>query len=65
MGEWSEYFEDLPEENSANYVGEKFDPAGAKALREEQQKKAQTLKNEQQQLNAEIAEIVRKHKRAD
>ena len=65
MGEWSEYFEDLSEENSANYVGEKFDPAGAKGLLGEEQKAAKTLKNEQQQLDAEIAEIVREHTSAD
>ena len=30
MGEWSEYFEDFPEENPANYdFNGKFDPAGA------------------------------------
>lgn len=26
MGEWSEYFDDFPKENPANYVGKKFDP---------------------------------------
>lgn len=26
MGEWSEYFEDFPEENPANWVNGKFDP---------------------------------------
>ena len=31
MGEWSYYFEDFPEENPANYVGDRFDPAKAKA----------------------------------
>lgn len=25
MGEWSEYFEDFSEENTANYVGGRFD----------------------------------------
>lgn len=34
MGEWSEYFEDFPEENPGNYVGGKFDPEGAKRARE-------------------------------
>ena len=33
MGEWSDYFEDFPEENPANYVGGKFDPEGAKRAR--------------------------------
>lgn len=29
MGEWSEYFEDFPEENPANYIDGHFDPASA------------------------------------
>lgn len=28
MGEWSEYFEDFPEENPANYYNGCFDPDG-------------------------------------
>jgi len=62
MGEWSDYFEDFPEENQANYVSERFDPAGATAQREGQQKAAVKLRKEQQQLDAEIAAIVQKHK---
>jgi hypothetical protein len=54
MGEWSEYFEDFPEENPANYVGGKFDPRGAEALR------AAKLKTvaEQEALDDEIARII-------
>lgn len=33
MGEWSEYFEDFPEENSANWVNGKFDPQQAQHVR--------------------------------
>jgi hypothetical protein len=29
MGEWSDYFEDFPEENPANWVNGRFDPAAA------------------------------------
>ena len=58
MGEWSEYFEDFPEENPANWVNGKFDPRGAEALRASQQKVAQ----DQAQLDAEIARSVEKHK---
>lgn len=65
MGEWSDYFEDFPEENQANYVGERFDPAGAKAQRTAQQKATLKLSKEQQQLDAEIAVIVHKHKKAE
>jgi len=58
MGEWSDYFEDFPEENPANYVGGRFDPKGAEVLR------AATAKRsvEQAALDAEIARIVQKHK---
>ena len=65
MGEWSDYFEDFPEENQANYVGGRFDPAGATAQREAQQKAALKLRKEQQQLDAEIAAIVKRHKPAE
>ena len=54
MGEWSDYFEDFPEENPANYVGERFDPQGAQALRAQEAKQASA----QSALNAEIAEIL-------
>lgn len=63
MGEWSEYFEDFPEEDPANYMGEKFDPIAANAQRERQQNAANKLKVEQRRLDAEIAAIVEKHKR--
>jgi len=36
MGEWSDYFEDFPEENSANYVNGVFDPL--KVQKEEMQR---------------------------
>ncbi len=59
MGEWSEYFEDFPEENPANYVGNRFDPRGAEALRVADAKVA----DEQAKLNAEIASIIKKHRK--
>jgi len=57
MGEWSEYFEDFPEENPANYVGNRFDPKAAEALRAQEAKVAQ----EQATLDAEISKIIQKH----
>ena len=60
MGEWSEYFEDFPEENPANRVNGQFDPKGAEALRASQKKVAQ----DQARLDAEIAGINEKHKPA-
>jgi hypothetical protein len=59
MGEWSEYFEDFPDENPANYVQGKFDPHGANLQRQAQEK----LRSDQSRLNAEIAAIVEQHKR--
>jgi hypothetical protein len=60
MGEWSEYFEDFPEENPGNYVNGRFDPQGAELLR-----KQQSVVNEKQAaLNKEIADIVRKHRQS-
>lgn len=60
MGEWSEYFEDFPEENPANYVSGRFDPEGAKELQRQNTKVAEDQAN----LNREIAEIVRKARMA-
>jgi len=62
MGEWSEYFEDFPEENQANYLNGQFNPEGAKAHREAEQKFQQKLQSDQQKLDAEIAAIIKKHK---
>lgn len=62
MGERSEYFEDFPEENPANHVGEKFDPRRAIAQREAQQNVTRKISDGQQKLDAEIGEIVRKHR---
>ncbi len=57
MGEWSEFFEDFPEENPANYVRGQFDPQGAAAVRRSQDK----LATEQAALDKEIAGIIQKH----
>jgi hypothetical protein len=57
MGDWSDYFEDVPEENPANYVNGVFDPTRAKAKREQENK----LAKEQAALDAEIREIVKRH----
>jgi len=61
MGEWSEYFEDFPEENPGNYVNGNFDPEGAEAMRAAQAKLAQ----EQANLDAEIESIVLKCRPSD
>jgi hypothetical protein len=42
MGEWSEYFEDVPEENPANYDKQgRYDPDGKKRAEQSQQELAQ------------------------
>ena len=58
MGEMSEYFEDVPEENPANYVGERFDPEGAGQSRAVKAK----LVQDQANLDREIARIIEKHR---
>lgn len=62
MGEWSEYFEDFPEENSANYLEGRFNPQEATEQREAHRRATQKLRNDQQRLDAEIAAIVQRHK---
>ncbi len=57
MGEWSEYFEDFPEENPANWIDGRFDPAAAKKAREADRK----LAREQAELDAEISNLIKKH----
>jgi hypothetical protein len=64
MGEWSDYFEEFPEENQANYIAGRFDPAGADAQRKAEQATVLKVRKDQQQLDAEIAAIVQKHKPA-
>ncbi len=56
MGEWSDYFEDFPEENPANWVNGRFDPEGAKRRLAEQHR----LAREQQQLDDEIRQMILK-----
>lgn len=57
MGEWSEYFEDFPDENPANYIGGRFDPKGAEAQRETQRRQEEELRQDQAELDAEISKI--------
>lgn len=40
MGDWSEYFEDFPEENPANWVNGRFDPTLRERLNLEGQQQA-------------------------
>ena len=54
MGEWSDYFEDFPEENPANYVDGRFAPQEAKKLHEIEAK----LEEDQRKLNAEVYGLI-------
>ena len=52
MGEWSEYFEDFPEENPANWINGRFDPVGVE--------KARAIEAKQQVVRQESAALQRK-----
>jgi hypothetical protein len=54
MGEWSDYFEDFPEENPANRIP---NPDALAQAREEQ------VRRDQAKLDAEIASIIKKHRK--
>jgi hypothetical protein len=56
MGEMYEYFEDFPEENPGNYVGERFDPRGAALRRAQKDKVAQETATLEQTIAQMIAE---------
>lgn len=60
MGEWSDYFEDFPEENPANYIDGRYDPKGAAALRAQRSR----IAAEQAQLDDEIQRIIQKHSKS-
>lgn len=59
MGEWSEYFQDFPEQNEANYIGGRFDPAAAAAARAAEERARQG----QAALDSDIRRIIKKHSR--
>lgn len=54
MGEWSDFFEDFPEQNPANYVNETFNPKLASAIRD--QKRQQII--QQRAANAEVNTLI-------
>lgn len=66
MGEWSEYFEDFPDENPANYDdrGRYCAPNMPEGIALAQSRKiASQNAQSQAALNAEIAAIIAKHKK--
>lgn len=58
MGEWSEYFEDFPEENPANWIDGRYDPIAAPAINSlrAQQEDAARLEEENLQIARKTAE---------
>jgi len=58
MGEWSDYFEDFPEENPANFVDGKFNPQLAAARRAQAKKVAE----DSSRVRAEINRIIQQHR---
>ena len=58
MGEWSDFFEDFPEENPANYVNGQFNPEAAKRINEQNAR----LREQQEKANTEINALIKKAK---
>lgn len=54
MGEWSDYFEDFPEENPANWLNGRFDPEGARRAHQ----RANVLEKSQSDLNTTIRKMI-------
>lgn len=54
MGEWSEYFEDFPEENPANYVNGRFNPRLAQKVRNQEERLRVTTNKARSEINAVI-----------
>lgn len=63
MGEWSEYFEDFPEENPSNWVSGKFNPRGAAQQRENEQQ-SEKVAVESRLLQRKMFEMAAEAKRA-
>ncbi|MDP3837673.1 MAG: hypothetical protein Q8Q54_01995 [Methylococcales bacterium] len=63
MGEWSDYFEDFPEENPANYINDCYiNPNGVEAYKLKAHSDAELKRSrEQAALDAEIKAIIQKH----
>ncbi|MFM4738885.1 hypothetical protein ACEUDZ_04700 [Aeromonas veronii] len=54
MGEWSEYFEDFPEENPANWVNGEFNPRLAQEVRNQEDRLRATTNKAPSEINAVI-----------
>ncbi|MGL4888205.1 MAG: hypothetical protein ACRC4V_18030 [Aeromonas veronii] len=54
MGEWSDYFEDFPEENPANWVNGKFNPRLAQEVRVQEDRLSATTNKARSEINTVI-----------
>ncbi|MFM5581811.1 hypothetical protein ACET8Y_03620 [Aeromonas veronii] len=54
MGEWSEYFEDFPEENPANWINGEFNPRLAQEVRNQEERLKATTNKARSEINAII-----------
>lgn len=54
MGEWSEYFEDFPEENPANWINGQFNPRLAQEIRNQEDRLRATTNKARSKINAVI-----------
>jgi hypothetical protein len=55
MGEWSDYFEDFPEENPANWIHGRFHPQAAQLQRERQA----AFEKADRKANKELRELIK------
>jgi Zn ribbon nucleic-acid-binding protein len=62
MGEWSDYFEDYPEENPANWVDGQFKPTPRQEFRHQDGDSLQGKPNANAELNKMISDANRKIK---
>lgn len=60
MGEWAEYYRDVPEEQATNYVNRRFDPQAAEALRARNQRVLQPGG-----IQGEVRTIAQRHRPKD
>lgn len=62
MSEWSDYFEDFPEENPENWVSGTFNPQLSASLRDREQRQTEAQKKANTELDAMIAKAKRETK---
>ncbi|KHN59085.1 hypothetical protein [Aeromonas hydrophila] len=64
MGEWSEYFDDFPEENPANWVNGQFNPQLAQEIRDHEDRLRDATNSARSEINAIVMNAWLKKKEA-